>query len=72
MATTVDLKRRARTAMLATLKAPDAVIERHLVRKHGKKPSWLQENREYLRIAHQLEHGLGRATDHAVGDDLLS
>ena len=58
--------------MLATLKAPDSVIERHLLRKHGKKASWLEENREYLRVAHQLEHGLRRATDHVVEDDLFA
>lgn len=57
--------------MLASLKAPEAVIERHLTQAHNKKASWIAENREYLRIAHQLEHGLGRANDHAVEEGLV-
>lgn len=52
-------------------KLPESVFERHLMRKHGKKMSWIEENRDDLRLAHDLEHGLGRAGDHAVDDDLV-
>lgn len=39
--------------------------------KHGKKTSWIDENRDDLRLAHDLEHGLGRACDHAVDEELV-
>jgi hypothetical protein len=49
--------------------APDAVLSRHLKRKHGKTTSWVEDRGSDLREAHQNEHGHGRA-DHGLDDDL--
>ena len=51
--------------------APDLVVRRHLMRKHGKKPSWIAENGEDLRDAHLQDHNFGRPeVQHSANDDL--
>lgn len=49
--------------------APDTVLERHLKRNHGKKKSWVDENRDDLRSAHRQEHKFRRA-DHDLDEYL--
>ncbi len=60
-----------RVAIRSARRLPELIFERHLMRKHGKKISWIEENRDDLRLAHDLEHGLRRACDHAVDEDLI-
>jgi hypothetical protein len=50
--------------------APESIIERHLVRKHAKKQSWIEENRDDLWGAHLREHTFSRVTDHGPKDPL--
>jgi len=49
--------------------APGEVLQSHLQRRHGKAPSWIEENVDRLRSEHQREHEAGRA-DHDLHDDL--
>ncbi len=51
--------------------APDGVVERHLMRKHGKKPSWIAENGEGLRDAHLWDDNFGKPiVPHNPNEDL--
>ena|ERR1700737_1880293 len=50
--------------------APESIIERHLVRKHARKQSWIEENQDDLWGAHLREHSFNRITDHGPKDPL--